>query len=97
MPIYRKGDNQFALHERAKAEPQGFKYPDTVRTVLDDPETRIEEINKKPRVVPRQDGYSIKDTDPITGDDAEWSSSNSYLTKEFPVSGLDIAKLKRGR
>ena len=97
MPIYRKGESQFGLEQRAKEEPKGFRYPETVRDVLDNPETRIENINRKSRVVPKQDGYSIRDTDPITGDDVEYTSSNSWSTKDYPVSGNDLAKLKRGR
>ena len=97
MPIYRKGDDQFALRERAKAEPQGFKHRETVRDVLDSPETKIEMINKKSRVVPAQDGYSFEDTDPITGDHTQYHSSNSWIDKDYPVSGSDVAKLKRGR
>lgn len=97
MAIYRKGESQFGLEQAAKQEPQGFKYPETVRDVLDSPTARIEMINKQSRVVPEQNSYSIRDTDPITGEDTEWHKSNSWLNKDYPVSGSDIAKLKRGR
>jgi hypothetical protein len=97
MPIYRKGDDQFELQHRALNEPQGFNHPDTVRDVINDPDTRIEHINRASRVVREQDGYSIKDTDPITGGDTEWHQSNSWSNKDYPVSGSDIAKVKRGK
>ena len=97
MAIYRKGDDQFELQHRALNEPKGFKYPDTVRDVIDNPDARIEMINKASRVVPEQNKYSIKDTDPITGEDVEWHQSNSWSNKDYPVSGSDIAKVKRGR
>lgn len=100
MPIYRKGDDQFELRHRALLEPQGFKHPETTRSLLDNPEAFISYQPHEKRFVvhEKDDSTESRYTDPETGEDVHEHSGPSYYPhKEYPVSGSDIAKLKRGR
>lgn len=101
MPIYRKGDDQFALRERAKAEPQGFKHPETVKGALDNPNAKVFVplgSDKTPRVSENyHDVAHTQEPNQDGGWDDVYTSASYYKHREYPVSGSDIAKLKRGR
>ena len=98
MPTYRKGEDQFELKHKAFIQPQEFDYPETVRSLLNNPTAKIENLNKEWRVTEDNDALpDLTYTDPETGEDVTEHESNSYIQgKEYPVSGSDIFKLKRG-
>jgi len=101
MAIYRKGEDQFELKRRASFEPQGFKYPETVKAGLDNPNAKVFVpfgSDKTPRL---SENYHEPAHTQEPNEDGGWddvvTSASYYPHREYPVSGSDIAKLKRGR
>jgi hypothetical protein len=101
--IFKKGEDDSALRARAASEPQGFKFPETVKSALDNPNARVFAYPHDKAKTPH---LSEKYHEPITSEqpnkeDGGWDEvvhfASYYPNREYPVSGSDIAKLKRGR
>jgi hypothetical protein len=99
--IFRKGEDDSALRLRASFEPHGFKHPETVKAALDNPNARVFVplgSDKTPRV---SEKYHEPAHTQEPNEDGGWddviTSASYYPHREYPVSGSDIAKLKRGR
>ena len=101
MAIYRKGEDQFKLRQKASFQPEGFNYPETVKSALDNPNAKVFTplgSDKTPRL--SENHHEVAHTQ-VPDKDGEWSeaytSASHYPNREYPVSGSDIAKLKRGK
>lgn len=102
MPIYRKGDEQFGLELRASFQPNQWQHPETVKSLLDNPGARVESDRSG---VARAYEFWHPPVETVTkvvdedgeGEDTETHYPSYYLHREYPVSGDDLAKLKRGR
>jgi hypothetical protein len=101
--IFRKGEDDSALRLRASFEPQGFDFPETVKAGLDNPNARVFVYpHDKTRTPHLSENYhepfiteEINEEDGGIDEIANFASY--YNNREYPVSGSDIAKLKRGR
>ena len=95
MAIYRKGDDQFELRHKAFLQDQEFDYPKTVRLLLNNSENTIQNVQGKVGVwTPADPDEHYKDDfgNPIT-----ITHGGGNIMDELPVSGSDIARLKRGK
>ncbi len=100
--IFKKGEDDSALRLRASFEPQGFKHPETVKAGLDNPNARVFTYPHDKTKTPH---LSENYTEPVStqepGADGGWDDvvhfASYYPHREYPVSGSDIAKLKRGK
>ena len=99
--IFRKGEDDSALRLRASFEPQGFKHPETVKAALDNPNAKVFVplgSDKTPRLSENHhDDAHTQEPNKDGGWDDVITSASYYPNREYPVSGSDIAKLKRGR
>ena len=104
--LFRSGDDQFDLQQRANAEPRGFKHPETVRRVLDNPNARIAQFpyQSTPHVYedyhePMHHEQNYEEESDSSHDSWEEviTFPSYYPHREYNFSGSDIAKLKRGR
>lgn len=101
MPIYRKGDDQFELEHRALLESSDHKYPRTAIHVLR-PDVTLK-LNKAiaPHHVPATEAPKDEHYKDDWGNDITITNSPGYMTEDFPVSGLDVAranaKAKKGK
>jgi hypothetical protein len=99
--IFKKGEDDSALRLRASFEPQGFKFPETVKGGLDNPNARVFVplgSDKTPRLSERHhDVAKTQEPNAEGGWDDVYTSAPYYKYREYPVSGSDIAKLKRGK
>ena len=99
--IFLKGEDDSALRLRASFEPQGFKHPETVKSALDNPKAKVFVplgSDKTPRLSENHhDVAHTQEPNEEGGWDNVHTSASYYPNREYPVSGSDIAKLKRGK
>lgn len=96
MVLYRKGDDQFELEHAALLQGNEYKYPRTVTHVLSKPDVTLQQ-NKHiaPHHVPATPAQPEEKYKDDFGNPIAITHSPGYLTEDFPVSGSDIAKLRR--
>ena len=98
--IFRKGEDDSALRLRASFEPQGFKFPNTVASALDNPNARVftgGNPNEPQLSENYHEPYNTEELNEDGGWDEVINFASYYPHREYPVSGSDIAKLKRGK
>lgn len=101
--IFRKGEDDSALRLRASFEPQGFDFPNTVKSALDNPNAQVFTYPHDKTQTPylSEKYHEPVTTEELNPEDGEWDDVTHYASyypyREYPVSGSDIAKLKRGR
>lgn len=99
--IFKKGEDDSALRLRASFEPSGFKNPETVKSALDNPNARVFVplgSDTTPRLSEKyHDVAHTQEPNEDGGWDDVYTSASYYPNRDYPVSGSDVAKLKRGR